>query len=273
MEEHNNYAVEFIEAVRELKRLLPAGEDLRRRQQRLVLLPRQRGRARGDERRLPLPRHPGRPRHGHRQPRPAPGLRGDSRRTCSSTSRTSSSTAGPTRPTGCIEFAETRQEEGQGRASRTLAWRNAPVEERLKHALDQRHRRLHRRRTSRRPASSTSGRCTIIEGPLMDGMNVVGDLFGAGKMFLPQVVKSARVMKKAVAYLLPFMEAEKAKSGGVAQGARQDPDGDGQGRRPRHRQEHRRRRPRLQRLRGHRPGRHGARARRSWRRPASKAST
>ena len=50
---------------------------------------------------------------------------------------------------------------------------------------------------------------SIIEGPLMDGMNVVGDLFGAGKMFLPQVVKSARVMKKAVAYLLPFMEAEK----------------------------------------------------------------
>src|SRR5205823_1447324 len=54
----------------------------------------------------------------------------------------------------------------------------------------------------------------IIEGPLMDGMNVVGDLFGAGKMFLPQVVKSARVMKKAVAYLQPFMEADKAKGGG-----------------------------------------------------------
>src|SRR5262249_25941724 len=54
----------------------------------------------------------------------------------------------------------------------------------------------------------------VIEGPLMDGMNVVGDLFGAGKMFLPQVVKSARVMKKAVAYLLPFMEAEKAQAGG-----------------------------------------------------------
>ncbi len=53
---------------------------------------------------------------------------------------------------------------------------------------------------------------SIIEGPLMDGMNVVGDLFGAGKMFLPQVVKSARVMKKAVAYLTPFMEAEKAKA-------------------------------------------------------------
>src|SRR5207249_8578511 len=55
---------------------------------------------------------------------------------------------------------------------------------------------------------------SVIEGPLMDGMNVVGDLFGSGRMFLPQVVKSARVMKKAVAYLLPFMEAEKAAGGG-----------------------------------------------------------
>src|SRR5207249_3735717 len=55
---------------------------------------------------------------------------------------------------------------------------------------------------------------SVIEGPLMDGMNVVGDLFGSGRMFLPQVVKSARVMKKAVAYLLPFMEAEQAAGGG-----------------------------------------------------------
>src|SRR5207244_1660108 len=57
---------------------------------------------------------------------------------------------------------------------------------------------------------------SIIEGPLMDGMNVVGNLFGAGKMFLPQVVKSARVMKKAVAWLLPYMEAEKAKAGDLS---------------------------------------------------------
>ncbi len=57
----------------------------------------------------------------------------------------------------------------------------------------------------------------VIEGPLMDGMNVVGDLFGSGKMFLPQVVKSARVMKKAVAYLLPFIEAEKVASGTTAE--------------------------------------------------------
>ena len=56
----------------------------------------------------------------------------------------------------------------------------------------------------------------MIEGPLMDGMNIVGDLFGDGKMFLPQVVKSARVMKKAVAYLVPYIEAEKAKSGDTA---------------------------------------------------------
>ena len=77
----------------------------------------------------------------------------------------------------------------------------------------------------------------------MAGMNVVGDLFGAGKMFLPQVVKSARVMKQAVAYLMPFMEAEKAASGGErARSRRQDPDGHRQGRRARHRQEHRRRR-------------------------------
>ena len=88
----------------------------------------------------------------------------------------------------------------------------------------------------------------------MDGMRVVGDLFGSGRMFLPQVVKSARAMKRAVAYLEPFMEAEKA---GDRQAAGRDRDGDRQGRRPRHRQEHRRRRARLQRLRGDRPGRDG----------------
>ncbi|MEP6907530.1 MAG: methionine synthase [Pseudoxanthomonas sp.] len=95
-----------------------------------------------------------------------------------------------------------------------LAWRDKPVRERLSHAL------VHgidqyvepdteeARQMSTRPLD-------VIEGPLMDGMNVVGDLFGAGKMFLPQVVKSARVMKKAVAYLLPFIEAEKLRTGDV----------------------------------------------------------
>jgi 5-methyltetrahydrofolate--homocysteine methyltransferase len=89
-----------------------------------------------------------------------------------------------------------------------VAWRDRTVEERLKHALvhgilDFLEEDLEEaRRTYARPL-------TIIEGPLMDGMKVVGDLFGAGKMFLPQVVKSARAMKRAVAYLLPFMEEEK----------------------------------------------------------------
>ncbi len=82
----------------------------------------------------------------------------------------------------------------------------------------------------------------VIEGPLMDGMSVVGDLFGAGKMFLPQVVKSARVMKKAVAHLTPFMEAEKAAmvaAGEVVKAQGKDPAGHGQGRRSRYRQKHR----------------------------------
>jgi 5-methyltetrahydrofolate--homocysteine methyltransferase len=107
------------------------------------------------------------------------------------------------------EFAETVKAGGKKDKGKDLAWRDAPVADRLKHALitgtidfidaDTEEAR----QTYERPLH-------IIEGPLMDGMNVVGDLFGAGKMFLPQVVKSARVMKKAVAYLTPFMEAEKA---------------------------------------------------------------
>ena len=97
----------------------------------------------------------------------------------------------------------------------------------------------------------------VIEGPLMDGMNVVGDLFGAGKMFLPQVVKSARVMKQAVAHLLPYIEAEKAAPASRP-GQGQDHHGHGQGRRARHRQEHRRRGAAVQQLRRRRSGRHGA---------------
>ncbi len=93
-----------------------------------------------------------------------------------------------------------------------LAWRETPVQQRLTHALvngiDQyvEADTEEARQTAKRPLD-------VIEGPLMAGMNVVGDLFGAGKMFLPQVVKSARVMKKAVAYLLPYIEAEKARTG------------------------------------------------------------
>ena len=137
-----------------------------------------------------------------------------------------------------------------------LSWREAAVEQRLSHSL------VHgitdfivedteeARQKAARPLD-------VIEGPLMDGMKIVGDLFGSGKMFLPQVVKSARVMKRAVAYLEPYMEAGSDAAGRQRQ--RQGGARDGQGRRARHRQEHRRRRARLQQLRGHRPGRHGPR--------------
>ncbi|MDO8443612.1 MAG: methionine synthase, partial [Candidatus Azambacteria bacterium] len=90
-----------------------------------------------------------------------------------------------------------------------LAWRKAPVQQRLEHALVKGIADFVELDVEE--ARQQYGRpLAVIEGPLMAGMNVVGDLFGAGKMFLPQVVKSARVMKKAVAYLTPFMEAEKA---------------------------------------------------------------
>src|SRR6202042_3123394 len=111
-----------------------------------------------------------------------------------------------------VDFGERLKAASSGESpteKKSEEWRNGTVEARLSHALvkgidtyidaDTEEARV----KLKRPLS-------VIEGPLMDGMSVVGDLFGAGKMFLPQVVKSARVMKKAVAYLFPFMEAEKA---------------------------------------------------------------
>jgi len=114
-----------------------------------------------------------------------------------------------------VQFADTVRGDGKKRVV-DLAWRDAPVERRLSHALvhgvvdfieaDVEEARL----KLPRPLD-------VIEGPLMDGMKIVGDLFGAGKMFLPQVVKSARAMKKAVAYLLPYMEEEKRRTGDARQ--------------------------------------------------------
>ena len=238
-----------------------ARPHLGRRLQPLLLVPRQRAGARGDARGLPLPRHPGRHGHGHRQRRPARGLRLDRARSCARPARTWSSTAAPDgdRAAARRSPSASRAPAGREARERDLAWRDWPVEKRLEHALvngitefidaDTEEARL----AAERPLH-------VIEGPLMAGMNVVGDLFGSGKMFLPQVVKSARVMKQAVAVLLPYMEAEKLANGGGGgrRERRQDPDGDGQGRRARHRQEHRRRRARLQQLRDHRPRRHGA---------------
>jgi len=111
-----------------------------------------------------------------------------------------------------LALAERYRGHGKEKKEADLAWRERPVEDRLSHAL------VHgitdfiesdveeARRKAERPLH-------VIEGPLMDGMNVVGDLFGSGRMFLPQVVKSARVMKQAVAYLMPFMEQEKKEKG------------------------------------------------------------
>ncbi|TFW16208.1 methionine synthase [Massilia arenosa] len=121
-----------------------------------------------------------------------------------------------------IEFAGTLKAGGK-QQEQNLEWRDAPVEKRLSHAL------VHGitnwivedTEEARQAVAARGGRpIHVIEGPLMDGMNVVGDLFGQGKMFLPQVVKSARVMKQAVAHLIPFIEAEKkeeeARTGIVA---------------------------------------------------------
>ena len=108
-----------------------------------------------------------------------------------------------------VDYAERFKGQGGGKKiEQDLAWRDAPVEKRLEHALLKGITDFIAVDTQE--ALDKLGKpLLVIEGPLMDGMSVVGDLFGAGKMFLPQVVKSARVMKQSVAYLQPFMEAEK----------------------------------------------------------------
>ncbi len=118
-----------------------------------------------------------------------------------------------------VDFGEALKAAGTGGAAsekKAEEWRNGTVEERLSHALVKGIDSYIDIDTEE--ARAKLGRpLLVIEGPLMDGMSVVGDLFGAGKMFLPQVVKSARVMKKAVAYLTPFMEAEKAAMAAAGQ--------------------------------------------------------
>ncbi len=114
-----------------------------------------------------------------------------------------------------LEIAERYKGKKGETKGEDLAWREKPVKDRLAHALVHGMDAWVEQDTEEARAQAARP-LDVIEGPLMDGMNIVGDLFGAGKMFLPQVVKSARVMKKAVAYLLPFIEAEKARSGDTA---------------------------------------------------------
>ena len=117
-----------------------------------------------------------------------------------------------------VEAADSVEHTGK-RAGKDLAWREEPVEERISHALV--HGILDFIEADTEEARQRAAfALEVIEGPLMDGMNIVGDLFGEGRMFLPQVVKSARVMKKSVAHLIPYIEAEKKagekrKSGGT----------------------------------------------------------
>ncbi|MDH6195103.1 5-methyltetrahydrofolate--homocysteine methyltransferase [Mycobacterium frederiksbergense] len=121
-----------------------------------------------------------------------------------------------------LEIAERFNSKGDGPGDPTAAeWRSLPARERITHALVKgidAHVDADTEELRAEIAAAGGRPIEVIEGPLMDGMNVVGDLFGAGKMFLPQVVKSARVMKKAVAYLLPYIEAEKAQTGDSAAG-------------------------------------------------------
>ena len=208
MEEHNGYGVAFIEA-HALDQAEPAARPrLRRRLQPFVFVPRQRAGARGDALGLPLSRHRGR--NGSW----ASSTPARSRSTtisianCARPAKTWCSTAALTRPNGSWHSPQRHRGHGREKKEADLSWREWPVEKRLSHAL------VHgitdfieadveeARHNAPRPLA-------VIEGPLMDGMNMVGDLFGSGRMFLPQVVKSARVMKQAVAYLLPFMEQDK----------------------------------------------------------------
>ena len=209
IEEHNDYAIDFIEAARDIKATCPGvnvsggvsnlsfsfrGNDVVREAMHAAFL---------------YPRDPGRHGHGHRQRRPARGLRGHP--------------AGAARARrGRALQPPARRDRAAGRARRARQGRRHEARAAISPGASSRSRRAWRTRwctassTSSRPTSRRRGRSTarpleIIEGPLMDGMKIVGDLFGAGKMFLPQVVKSARAMKKAVAYLEPFMEAEKRR--------------------------------------------------------------
>ena len=114
-----------------------------------------------------------------------------------------------------LEVAERYTGRTRDASAADLAWRDAPVAERLRHALVSGIDR-HIVEDTEEARVAAARPIEVIEGPLMAGMNTVGDLFGAGKMFLPQVVKSARVMKRAVAHLVPFIEAEKADEPGAA---------------------------------------------------------
>ena len=188
IEEHANYGVDFIEATRWIKENLPRRAGLRRRLQRVLLVPRQQPGPRGDPRGVPLPRDPGRHGHGHRQRRRPGRLRRDRPRAARADRGRRAQPARRTPPSGCSRSRPTSPATAAARRPRPRSgarcrWRSGS------------RTRWSRASTSyaeadteelRAEISARGGRpIEVIEGPLMDGMNVVGDLFGDGKMFLP----------------------------------------------------------------------------------------
>ena len=200
MEEHNGYGVAFIEAARCDQTKPAARPRFRRRLQSVILVPRQRAGARGDAFGVSVSRHRRRHGYGHRQCRPDRGLRRSRSGAARGLRRRRAQPPRRCRRAAACARRTAPRRRGKEKKEADLSWREWPVEKRLTHAL------VHgitdfiaddveeARKKAPRPLA-------VIEGPLMDGMNVVGDLFGSGRMFLPQVVKSARVMKQAVAYL------------------------------------------------------------------------
>jgi 5-methyltetrahydrofolate--homocysteine methyltransferase len=210
IEEHNDYAVDFIEATREIKQTCPTPRSP-------AACPTSRSRsaattrARGDALVFPVPRHQGRHGHGHRQRRQL-AIYDDIPRAARAVedvllNRRDDATE------RLLDLAEsTRATAARREKKDDLEWRSWPVEKRLEHALVKgitTSSTRHRGGPPGRPAA----RCTSSKGPLMDGMNVVGDLFGAGKMFLPQVVKSRARDEEGRRLPEPYMEAEKAGRG------------------------------------------------------------
>ena len=212
LEEHDDYAMSFLEAVGRIKQSCPGAlvsggvsnvsfafrgnETVRRAMNSGV----------------PLPRRRRRHGPGHRQPDATDRLRRHSPGTARARrGRVAEPTVGRHRAV-YLNWPRTVQVDGGDEPAVVAAWRDAPVAERLSHALVKGINE-HIVEDTEEARQQYPRPLDVIQGPLMDGMNTVGELFGSGRMFLPQVVKSARVMKQAVAYLSPFMEEEKQMAG------------------------------------------------------------
>ena len=218
IEEHNNYAVDFIEATRWIKENLPHAKVSGGVSNISFSFRGNNQRARGDALGLPVPRHRG----GMDMGIVNAGMLEVYEEIAAELLELVEDVLLNRRPDATerlVDFGEKLKAEGRrsgnGREEGRRSGGTAPSRSGCRTLWSRASTRTSTP-TPRRPRQARAA-TAVIEGPLMDGMGVVGDLFGAGKMFLPQVVKSARVMKKAVAYLMPFMEAEKAELAAAGQ--------------------------------------------------------